>query len=666
MTKNYFHWIDALRGIAVLSVLIFHIDESLLPGGFVGVDIFFVISGFVISRAINREIIEGTFRFSTFYSKRFKRLFPALFVLFVAVGLLSFLIGSPTFLKNYSESSISALLGLSNFYFWNEAGYFDSSSEFKPLLHTWTLSVEEQFYFCLPILLVLLSKRSQVFSFCGIFFLLLLSFAISVSFSMDSFGVIGELYKYLLIEQSIEDTAFYFPFFRFYEFLIGVALSYVNLSRITNHKCCYILNVTGLVLLLFSLFYIDSSFNFPSYYALLPCLSASLFIIGGNNYSKSHLFSVLIKIGKVSYSVYLVHWPIIVFWNYIDSSVNWLDKFGMLLLSILIGWALYHFVEKRFRYMVFTFRKFVILYLILCAYITLTISAYYSDGWKWRVISNPNIDFAGSSIDFHKIMYGGAGYPRYGKVDGYELSKDVIATNIVLVGDSFARHYAYGVDHVLKGNLGSLYIAAGTSCLFFPNITRVDANGRWLSKCANAINKAHNIISRSKTKPIVILSHAWLAQMSRSDTLNVDFSRSYSGVRLDNLIEGIKQFKSMSSVDFKLIVIGELPKPNDVDLYDALSRPRLIPFVYESIDSLKFMAVNKNVVEFNEKMSLYASKTQLFDFLNPVDVLCEFQSCLNVDANNRLIYSDSAGHLSKYGSEMMIDFFKPEIVRALN
>ncbi|EFU70275.1 acyltransferase [Aliarcobacter butzleri JV22] len=147
--------IDGLRAIAILSVLIFHLDAKYLSGGFVGVDIFFVISGFLITSIIKKEIEEtSSFNFKNFYIRRIRRLFPALFVTLAITTIIVAFIFSPTHLSSYGGSLVTSLLSVSNFFFWVESDYFDVSSKVKPLLHTWTLSIEEQFYLIWPITLL--------------------------------------------------------------------------------------------------------------------------------------------------------------------------------------------------------------------------------------------------------------------------------------------------------------------------------------------------------------------------------------------------------------------------------------------------------------------------------------------------------------------------------
>jgi peptidoglycan/LPS O-acetylase OafA/YrhL len=661
MNKNYLPHIDALRGLAVLSVLIFHIDEALLPGGFIGVDMFFVISGFVITRGIKDATLAGEFRFSVFYINRFKRLFPTLFALILVVGVIASLISSPQFLSDYSSSSIAALFGVSNFYFWNEAGYFDTIASHKPLLHTWTLSVEEQFYLLLPLISVCLFKKSIRFSFYVFVILFLLSLFFSVGFSTGLF-IFDDILSYFSVDMSGKDSSFYLPIFRFYEFLIGVLLSYVSISKTSTSKFAGTFSSVGLTLFLISLYVIDASLSYPSYYALLPCFASVFLILGGGFKDSIYFRRILIEIGKISYSVYLVHWPLIVFWKYIDPSLDWIDKVLIFLSSILVGYILYLTVEKRFRYSTFSITKKCILLVLLILYMLWVIGVQYSDGWKSRISYNANIDFVGEPADFHKTMYGGVNYPRYGVVDGSNENESVEANNIIIIGDSFARHYAYGINTVLGDVYDTLYVAAGTSCLYLPNIIRVDAGDKYANKCRNALNKATKIIQSSKAVPVVILSHAWLAQMARSDSLNVDTSRTNTGVDIDDILKGVKLFKDFVGVEIRLILIGELPKTNGYDLYDMLSRPRLIPYVYEPSDNLKIMGLSNDVIIFNERLGKYSRNNSLFDFFNPTDALCEYNKCANVDDQNRLIYSDSGGHLSIFGSLVIIKYFKKFIV----
>jgi len=318
-TLKYRPDIDGLRAIAVISVLIYHLQESLLPGGFVGVDIFFVISGYLITKLIFTELSStGTFSFKNFYLRRIRRLFPALFATLLFSLVLAYKLFSPSHLIEFAQSLIASIFSLSNFFFWNQSGYFDSDNFLKPLLHTWSLSVEEQFYLIWPALLLGLFafKRKKIIPFfiiiMGIVSLLLNVFVFSDTLTTSTWFSNQESETLF----DVKSTAFYWLPFRVFEFSIGAIL--VWLGSIRKQATAHLVFLIGLLMVFSSLIKIDSEMAFPTTTALLPCVGAALMIASGPNHRLSWLVSnkAMVGIGLISYSLYLIHWPLIVFYKY--------------------------------------------------------------------------------------------------------------------------------------------------------------------------------------------------------------------------------------------------------------------------------------------------------------------------------------------------------------
>jgi peptidoglycan/LPS O-acetylase OafA/YrhL len=334
--KIYYPHIDGLRGIAVLLVLLFHLDVSLFKGGYIGVDVFFVISGYLISSILINKIDGNAFSFKDFYLRRLKRLMPAM--LFVAI--LSLVIAYCIYPKHLFEtllkSSIATLLSVPNIYFFLESGYFDSSSHLKPLLHTWSLSVEEQFYFIWPFLLLLTLKTEKTFNR-----IVVLSLIGIVSLFICEF--------YLTINSS---AAFFLTPFRVFEFLAGTLIFWVNKFEVKSlfKEILSFIAISGLIFL--SFFY-DSKVIFPGINALLPCLFSAVLIhnTGQARYAGSIYNNILIRwFGKISYSLYLIHWPFIVFYKYLFSKeLHLSDQVILFSASTFTGFLIYKFIETPFR-----------------------------------------------------------------------------------------------------------------------------------------------------------------------------------------------------------------------------------------------------------------------------------------------------------------------------
>jgi peptidoglycan/LPS O-acetylase OafA/YrhL len=317
--------IDGLRAISVFSVILFHISPRHFPAGGIGVDIFFVISGFLIGKIIIEGIASDSFTYRDFYLRRIRRIIPAFLVCVIASTIAAIAILYPSEIQTFSLSALAALGCGSNIYFFYNSGYFESNSSWFPLLHTWTLGVEEQFYFVFPVIVIALSKywkrRGVVIALSG---LLLVSFAIS------QFQV-----------TAAPSAAFYLLPSRGWELMIGVLANFVpKISRIGLRSALAIL---GLVLIGYALIYTRPENGFPGVYAIAPCLGALAILISGvDGGSPLHrLLGIwpMRLVGLASYSLYLWHWPIIVFYRYdrLMGNLRPLDALIVLIVIFIAG-----------------------------------------------------------------------------------------------------------------------------------------------------------------------------------------------------------------------------------------------------------------------------------------------------------------------------------------
>ena len=337
--KEYLSEIDGLRAIAVMAVLLYHVDLALFSGGFVGVDIFFVISGYLITKNISSSIESGTFTLSKFYVRRFRRLYPALLATISITAISALFILSPEHLARFGREIAAALLSVSNIYFWSESGYFDIDSSFKPLLHTWSLSVEEQFYIVWPTFILLLCVvRSNAIR-------LLILLAV---------GATSLWYSEAWVQNTSASAAFYMLPFRVYEFVVGALLVFApKLDRSRHQAGRSLMTLGGVIMMLYSVTMLDHTTPFPGYSALLPCLGAALVILSGSNLSSRMLLENAVArwLGKVSYSVYLVHWPLVVFYKYsTGSDLTIVAQVLIPIASLLLGYASWRWVEQVYRY----------------------------------------------------------------------------------------------------------------------------------------------------------------------------------------------------------------------------------------------------------------------------------------------------------------------------
>lgn len=370
--------IDGLRGLAILSVIFYHVGLERFSGGFIGVDVFFVISGFLITRQIRFDIESGLFTFALFYQRRLRRLFPAMLFTWLITLVGTYIFFSPEHMEAFGGALLHAMLAASNIYFWQEQGYFSPGAIFKPLLHTWSLSVEEQFYLVWPGLLLVLSRgRSHRFPML----FLVAAGGLSLFFAQKQMAVDPE-------------GAYYLTQYRVVEFACGAILvwllDYAPRSRWLLEGSVWV----GLAMIIYPLFTYTTGTPFPGVNALLPCLGTFLLIYGGTAPVSGKILNnpPMVGLGLISYSLYLIHWPIIVFYNYYHEVAFTLkDQVGLLILSVGMAWGMYRYVETPFRlkHRSSTPRWSAPAFALACALSVLVLIAptaniWKNDGWPWR------------------------------------------------------------------------------------------------------------------------------------------------------------------------------------------------------------------------------------------------------------------------------------------
>jgi peptidoglycan/LPS O-acetylase OafA/YrhL len=346
--------IDGLRAVAVLSVLAFHIGLIGFKGGFVGVDVFFVISGYLISSIIFAEIAGSRFTIAGFYERRIRRIFPALVAMLAVATVVAVVYLLPGELIDYAKSMLAATSSASNFYFWAHSGYFSSPTS-KPLLHTWSLAVEEQFYILFPLFLMLVRR----------FFPQKLKTAVIVFFvlSLIASGIV--VYRN-------QDTAFYMPYTRAWELLLGTLLSLSIFPRLQSAWSRNLATLGGMGMILWSVLRFSQETLFPGPSALLPCVGTAMIIwageAGGSLVSSVLSWRPVVFVGLISYSLYLWHWPVIVLhqmgmllglgsmaaggrWAFLATHLSGhrLDMLIEVTLSFALGILSWRFVERPFR-----------------------------------------------------------------------------------------------------------------------------------------------------------------------------------------------------------------------------------------------------------------------------------------------------------------------------
>lgn len=666
--KNYLHHIDGLRALAVLAVLLFHLGVSFVPGGYVGVDVFFVISGFLITGILKNELdASGTIDFKRFFIRRIRRLLPALMIVSLVTFLFAALVFSPNHLQRISGALASALMISSNVFFWLEADYFDTSTQLKPFLHTWSLSVEWQFYLVLPFVMFVLYKMSlRKLILPTLIVASLLSIYLNLKFGEGSITRVSLYFPFLA--DSLSDgksTIFYLIFFRVFEFCIGGIILWIPALKQRLHFLYNIIFWVGLGFVLYSIFSFTEEILFPYWYGLLPCIGSALVIYSGAKASNNSILTnrLSIAIGQLSYSLYLIHWPVIVFWHYLGDTFKYQQQLAITLISFVLSVILYKYVEQPMRLKRYSENKFhwVAIWSSFVLMVLVSFHSYTHQGWEWR-LGEPivNLEKLENSTTFHKKYYGGAGYPYFGPVNTKK------SPDIVILGDSHGRHYAEGLYKVIaEPNDLSMYIAAGTSCFHLPFFTRKTEGYNWDKKCPEALENGLAYIKSSSKPPVVIIAHSWVNQMMRADLLDKEGNRRNIDITPKEVLAGLERLK-IKIGESQLIVIGIAPGAGS-QLYDIFTRPRPILFSGFEPSNYLYRDLSPKLVElmeFNKRLKQFSDETNLYTFIDPFDYLCDDVRCRNVDDNKYLIYSDES-HLSKYGSVFLVDKMSSAILKKI-
>ncbi len=335
--------IDGLRALAVLPVILFHAGFQWFSGGYVGVDVFFVISGYLITTIIISEMAEGKFSIVNFYERRARRILPALFFVMAVCLPFAWLWLTPNDIKDFGQSLVAVSIFSSNILFWLESGYFDTAAELKPLLHTWSLAVEEQFYILFPIFLLLAWRLGIKW----ILILLSILFFISLCFAVWAA-------QYATYPKIISGAFFLLPF-RGWELLIGVFAAFYlkHNTHLKSHNLNQAFSLLGFGMIVYSIIVFDKTTPFPSLYTLIPTIGAGLLIICTVPNTLIHkLLSIkfIVAIGLISYSAYLWHQPLLAFERHRSvEEVSNLTLICLCCVSLIMAWFSWKYVEGPFR-----------------------------------------------------------------------------------------------------------------------------------------------------------------------------------------------------------------------------------------------------------------------------------------------------------------------------
>lgn len=650
--------IDGMRAIAVLAVVLFHLNLGPFGGGFVGVDIFFVISGFLITRLImERHRASGRFSFSDFYVGRARRLFPALFATLSLVLVSSFLFLTPGQLRLVGLSTLSALFSVSNIFFWRQTNYFNPDSSFNPLLHTWSLSVEEQFYLIWPLTLVLLMRHAPRWVFGAIAASVLVSLATS---------------EWLV--RASDSAGFYLLPSRIFELGLGALTLWLMRFRGSHAWIHEVGALCGLALIAYAIVAISPADPFPGLRALVPCLGAMLLLHSGHAIRIGWVLRnrVATGIGAVSYSLYLVHWPIIVIyslWKF-DPLVEW-ERYSILAAALLLSIVFYHAIETPFRKHVGASfpgplgrwrinapnPTFVAASLLLAALLVIpSAAAWKANGWPDRFKHSNEIERLIASRG-EKIMPSGpiGESPRF---------------TVALIGDSHANR-AYGglMEWGERNGVRVDYFAAGDGCPPLYGIV-VHGNPQQTTDCLARNDNMLEAIAHGHFDVVILVArwglytgvltqpgaHHHFITLRGDDNQHRDFVTSRA-----TFDAGLERTVNLMSVAGKQVLfVGQVP-PIGVNPYPCIEKQASWKDVEYKCNATTYQQKRLETDWANKSAKSHGGSGKTFLVFDPYPVFCSSGQC-RITEGGKMLYSDDS-HLSLTGSRRLARALGPALVQ---
>jgi len=640
--------IDGLRALAVLPVILFHGGISGFSGGYIGVDIFFVISGYLITSIILDEIKRNDFSIINFYERRARRILPALSVVLICTTIAAYILMPPALLKSYSNSLVSVTTFSSNIYFYVTSGYFETASNEKPLLHTWSLAVEEQYYLFFPIMIALLwsfGKRTLI----------------SILVSVTSISLL--LAQFLSYRNAI-DANFYLIFSRAWELFFGSLIAFLPLNK-WNIKQSQreIISILGLMLIIYSILFFNNATPFPSIYTLLPVLGTCFIIIFSDSTSYvGRLLSkkVLVSIGLISYSLYLWHQPLFAFLRLKSVGEPSAIKFIFaIFLTFILSYLSWKYVERPFRNKLKFTRHNIFKYsaLSIIVFLSIGLTGNITKGFEGRFDTQNYADSIKYSPKRDKCHTKGSNYLPASSACTY-FGKNITWASF---GDSHTVEPAYALAKSLELNdIGLLHLSFSgcpPSLLF-----KVDLPG-----CTKWINESLTYLENKKNITNVLLGFRYSAYLfgdqldSYPNIPNKNPKNKDTGLVANSTAKMAREiyWKSFQKIVSRLLNAGKTiyilyPIPElPMDIHKAVSPFSILsnsPTINLEKTTPSNYYFNRNKFIINKLDSLvYGAKLHA---IKPFDIICDENYCPAIKDNKALYFDDN--HLSLNGAELLV------------
>jgi len=659
--------IDGLRAVSIVFVVVFHAFPNVFPGGFVGVDVFFVISGFLITGLIAKDLQNDCFSLVDFYAKRIRRIFPSLAVMLASCLLLGWFVLLSKEFSALGKHVAAGSLYVSNFVLQNEAGYFDSTSEWKPLLHLWSLAIEEQFYLLWPLLLIINRKKKK-----NTILVMVLFFFISFSLNI---GYIERL----------PAVVFYSPLTRAWELVAGALLAYLDMSGLTvgqsmtvsfwrtlavwlNKRFRKISSALGFVLIFTSVFALDVKVLYPYWYAILPVLGASLVIYAGqDSWINLKLLSAksVVYIGLVSYPLYIWHWPILYFVRvFSNGSPNQGMKLCALVLALLLALITYKFIEIPIRAMNLLKASKALLVLVLAIGLiglVVRLNAGFPSRFPELDLKAQNIGSEswlakGFNSDPACVNKLGAVFEQYCKI--LDPGKNI---DVLLLGDSTANHFYSGLASILQNQSNPVNLAnlGKGGCMPLLGVDEYDQNGP--RRCDLVSQKSYELALNTPSIKVVLISFAGplhlagdVAAHNRSSIVGkIYYSPDIESATPREQLKIAFRNSIRTLMDAKKRVVILLNVPSlDFDPAQCVNlRPVYFPGTkIKSPCGVDRVLADKTNFEFRSMVQELKSEFPSLTVWDPYLLLCDSLICHADNGVGFLFYRDGV-HLSEFGSK---------------
>lgn len=633
--------IDGLRALAVIPIILFHADFDKFSGGFVGVDIFFVISGYLITTIILSEKEQGTFSLVNFYERRIRRILPALFLVMFLSLPLAWLWFMPSDMKSFSHSLIAVSTFTSNILFWQETGYWGPANELKPLLHTWSLAVEEQYYLLFPLFLMFMWRFQK--------HLILTSLLVIAVFSL----IIAQWGAY----NSPIANFFLLPT-RSWELAIGAGIAFYFLYRketirtlLTHKSIDEILGIVGLIMIGCAVYSFDKTTPFPGFSALVPTIGTGLIILFSSPQTLVGRIlgtRLLVGIGLISYSAYLWHQPIFAFARH--KGITDTDRLyfsGLILLSFLLAFISWRYVEKPFRNNKIISRKAVFTFAVIGSFVFIAIgfAGHITDGFNGRS-TNTKDQTLQSIDDKRKVNYGLSETCDV----SFTLSPECRTSDnpeILIWGDSYAMHLVQGIIasnpdakiiQMTKSVCGPFFDVAP---VFKPKYTV-----SWAKDCLEFSGKVREWLKENNTVKYAVLSSPFSQYLSKKTSLLYRNGGLVNTTFDTALKEFEKTLVELESMGIKPIIFSP-PPANGNNIGRCLAHADWFGLDMDkcnfSLDELSQMRLD--VYRFLESVK------QNYRIIRLDKLICNNQNC-QTHFGSKFIYRDEF-HLSHEGSAML-------------